>query len=433
MIDPDDDASVRYLRSARAVRERCGAVYAVASRGGLEHWAVEEDRLEDVARRVVQVTRAAYPDLAIPGHSRWRHFSAGGVDRTRALDERLAPLDEEERLAARFDLAIVSVLLDAGAGDRWRYRDAAGASYARSEGIAVASYDLFVAGAFSNDPTGSPLRADADALERVTGASLAEGLQVSDRNPMVGLEGRAALLQRLGRAVSSRPFGVSAGLRPDLSSRPFGVSAGLRPDLSSRPTSTWQGRLGGFGVRLKREATRGELPASEVLRAVLEGFSTIWPGRDVCAGQNLGDVWTHSALGRVPFHKLSQWLTYSLLEPLEWAGVRIVDQGALTGLAEYRNGGLFVDGGVLVPRHGGVLADEHDVSSDVVIEWRALTVALLDRVAERVRALLGLDATELSLAKVLEGGTWRAGRELAAEKRPGGGPPLRVRSDGTVF
>ena len=401
MSDPDDDASVRYLRSARAVRERCGAVYAVASRGGLEHWAVEGDRLEEVARRVVQVTRAAYPDLAIPGHSRWRHFSAGGVDRTRALDERLAPLDEDERLAARFDLAITSVLLDAGAGDRWRYRDAAGASYGRSEGIAVASYDLFVAGAFSNDPTGSPLRADADALERVSAASLAEGLQVSDRNPMVGLEGRAALLQRLGRAV--------------------------------RETPAWQGRLGGFGVRLKREAARGELPASEVLRAVLEGFSTIWPGREVCAGQNLGDVWTHSALGRVPFHKLSQWLTYSLLEPLEWAGLRIVDQGDLTGLAEYRNGGLFVDGGVLVPRHGGVLADEHDVSSDVVIEWRALTVALLDRVAERVRALLGLDATELSLAKVLEGGTWRAGRELAAEKRPGGGPPLRVRSDGTVF
>jgi Protein of unknown function (DUF1688) len=401
MTDPDDDASVRYLRSARAVRERSGAVYAVASQGGLEHWAIEGDRLEDVARRVVQVTRAAYPDLAIPGHSRWRHFSAGGIDRAGALDERLATVSEDERLAARFDLAITSVLLDAGAGDRWRYHDAAGASYARSEGIAVASYDLFVAGAFSNDPTGSPLRADADALERVTGASLAKGLQVSDRNPMVGLEGRAALLQRLGRAVRGMP--------------------------------AWQGRLGGFGVHLKRQATAGELPASEVLRAVLEGFSTIWPGREVCAGQNLGDVWTHSALGRVPFHKLSQWLTYSLLEPLEWAGLRVVGQGDLTGLAEYRNGGLFVDGGVLVPRHSGVLADEHDVSSDVVIEWRALTVALLDRVAERVRALLGLDAAQLSLAKVLEGGTWRAGRELAAEKRPGGGPPLRVRSDGTVF
>jgi hypothetical protein len=135
----------------------------------------------------------------------------------------------------------------------------------------------------------------------------------------------------------------------------------------------------------------------------------------------------------VPFHKLSQWLTYSLFEPLEQAGVSIALPGELTGLAEYRNGGLFVDGGAIVPRRASVLGDEHEVSSDVVIEWRALTLALLDRTAERVRGLLGLSADELPLAKVLEGGTWRAGRELAAEKRAGGGPPLRVRSDGTVF
>jgi hypothetical protein len=75
----------------------------------------------------------------------------------------------------------------------------------------------------------------------------------------------------------------------------------------------------------------------------------------------------------------------------------------------------------------------HDVGSPVVVEWRALTVALLDRVAAALRARLGLDADRLPLVKVLEGGTWRAGRELAAERRPGGGPPLQIRSDGTVF
>ena len=350
----------------------------------------------------METTRAAYPDVrSIPGHSRWRHFSAGGVDRVRALDDRLQGRSEDERLAARFDLAVTSVLLDAGAGDRWRYREDGGQTYSRSEGIAVASYDLFVAGAFSDDPDGAPLRADAGALERVTGGSLARGLQVSDDNPMVGVEGRAAILQRLGAAVRAAP--------------------------------AWGGRLGGLGVQLRQAARGGALPAADVLGAVLDALGSIWPGREVCAGQNLGDVWTHSSVGRVPFHKLSQWLTYSLFEPLEWAGVSIARPGDLTGLAEYRNGGLFVDGGVLVPRHDGVLRDEHEVSSDVVIEWRALTLALLDRTAERVRGILGLSAAELPLAKVLEGGTWRAGRELAAERRPGGGPPLRVRSDGTVF
>lgn len=391
-----------YLKTPRAVRERCEILYAHALAGALRHWSVDEARLDDIARRVVQTTRAQYPDVrAVPGHSRWRHFVAGGVDRVRALDALLAPASEDERLAARFELVITSVLLDAGAGDRWRYRDAAGAIYARSEGIAVASYDLFVAGAFSDRGASWPLRADAAGLERTTASSLARSLQVTGDNPMVGLEGRAALMQRLGAVV--------------------------------RETPRWGGRLGGFGLDLRHAAERNELGASRVLGGVLDAFGSIWPGRETCAGQNLGDVWTHSLVGRVPFHKLSQWLTYSLLEPLEWAGLSIAAPGELTGLAEYRNGGLFVDGGALVPRHPGVLAEEHDVASDVVIEWRALTLALLERTADRVRTLLGLSADELPLAKVLEGGTWRAGRELAAAKRPGGGPPLRVRSDGTVF
>ncbi len=105
----------------------------------------------------------------------------------------------------------------------------------------------------------------------------------------------------------------------------------------------------------------------------------------------------------------------------------------LTGLPEYRNGGLFVDLGVLRPKHDGVLARRHEVGSELVVEWRALTVALLDRLAARVRARLGLDQTALPLAKVLEGGTWSAGRRIARERRPDGGPPIHVVSDGTVF
>jgi hypothetical protein len=398
----DAASEAAYLKTPRAIRERCARVYALALEGELDHWSVDEAELDGVVRRVVETTRAHYPDLrAIPGHSRWRHFSAGGVDRVAAFDRRLISASDDERLAARFDWVITSVLLDAGAGDRWRYRDDAGRTYARSEGIAVASYDLFVAGVFSDRGAASPLRADAAALERTTTASLGSAFQVTSENPMVGLEGRASLMQRLGAVVRASP--------------------------------AWGGRLGGFGVLLRQGAQQGTLRAADVLGRVLDAFGSIWPGRESCAGQPLGDVWTHSRAGRVPLHKLSQWLTYSLFEPLEWSGVRIDAPGQLTGLAEYRNGGLFVDGGVLVPRHAGVLQDEHDVASDVVIEWRALTVALLDRTAERVRTALGLSEEELPLAKVLEGGTWRAGREIAAEKRAGGGSPLRVRSDGTVF
>jgi hypothetical protein len=68
----------------------------------------------------------------------------------------------------------------------------------------------------------------------------------------------------------------------------------------------------------------------------------------------------------------------------------------------------------------------------LVVEWRALTVALLDELAPLVRDRLGVDAHAMPLARVLEGGTWAAGRATAQRLR-GGLPPLTIDSDGTVF
>ncbi len=132
-------------------------------------------------------------------------------------------------------------------------------------------------------------------------------------------------------------------------------------------------------------------------------------------------------------HKLSQWLTYSLIEPLQRAGLSVTNLDGLTGLAEYRNGGLFVDAGVLQLRDPADQEREHEVGSTLVVEWRALTVALLDRLAVSLRARLGLDAASLPLASILQGGTWTAGRVLALERRADGSPRIKVMSDGTVF
>ena len=111
----------------------------------------------------------------------------------------------------------------------------------------------------------------------------------------------------------------------------------------------------------------------------------------------------------------------------------MTDIDGLTGLAEYRNGGLFIDAGVLAFRNPADAVREHNVASSLVVEWRALTVALLDRLADGLRQQLSLDATSLPLAKVLEGGTWAVGRALARERRADGSPPVKVVSDGTVF
>jgi len=274
--------------------------------------------------------------------------------------------------------------------------------------LAVASFRLFEAGLFSSDPA-DPWRADADALERLDDGRLARALSVSPANPLPGLSGRAALLRRLGRALRETP-------------ELFG---------KERP------RAGNLLDALRERAPDGTLEAAALLGVVLSGLGPIWPARLRLGGANLGDVWRHPAAGGrgptaglVPFHKLSQWLVYSLIEPLGDAGLTIAGRDRLTGLAEYRNGGLFLDTGVLVPRHASVTGETHAPGDEVVVEWRALTVCLLDRLVPLLRGRLGRG--DLSLGEMLEGGTWAAGRRLAAERRAGA-PPIRVDTDGTVM
>jgi hypothetical protein len=409
--DPELRRIVAWLRSPEAVRERCHALLSLAGQGRLPYFTLDGARLDDVADFVADVTRSNYPDLAIPYHSRWRHFETGGIDRWAAMVPRLPDDDLAEQARTRIDLCTVSVLLDAGAGPDWTFRDTdTGQVLSRSEGLAVASLNAFRAGLFSGDPA-RPLRVDADGLAGVSEAVLGEALQVSSTNPIIGLSGRAALLRNLATALRRQPH-------------LFGHEARL-----GRLFDVWQSRAAG-----------GALTAGQMLSTLLEAFASIWPGRLTMGGENLGDVWPHPMLrdetpapGLIPFHKLSQWLCYSLVEALEQSSIPVSGLDALTGLAEYRNGGLFLDLGVLRLRDPALASAPLRADHTAVVEWRALTVALLDRLAPKVRARLGRSEAELPLARVLQGGTWDAGRKIARERRAGGGPPFAVISDGSIF
>ena len=384
-------------------------MFAAAAAGQTPHFRLNLHRLGDAVERVAVVTRRRFPDLRVPYHSRWRHFAAAGRDRAALVPPGANP---RETVRARIDLAVVSVLLDAGAGPGWRYREAeTGLVLARSEGLAVASLRAMQSGLFSADAK-APWRADAAALQQVSAARLAAAFQHGRGNKLAGLEGRAALLRRLGAALTANP------------------------DIFGHPARV--GNLVDYMISLSApgvgEGAEHVMPASELLRLMLRVLAPIWPER--MPGLPPGDFGRHRAVpgdGLVPFHKLSQWLTYSLVEPLEAAGVAVTDLDGLTGLPEYRNGGLLIDAGVLEPRDPSLVERTLDPLDEAVVEWRALTVALLDRMADAVRARLGLDAAQLPLAKVLEGGTWAAGRRIAREKRADGGPPLDIESDGTVF
>ena len=396
---------IDYLRSPTAIRERAGRLYQLAAAGGT-HFEVHPEKLDDVADYVLAVIREHYPDLNIGYHSRWGHFQVGGVDRLAMLDQRLADLDPTERARCKLDLVVVSVLLDAGAGPDWRYTEG-DKTFNRSEGLAVASLYLFLTGAFSSDKE-SPFRADADGLKALTRKTLEQGFQVSDDNPLVGVDGRLSLLAGLGETLLKH--------------------ADMFPE----------GRPGNLIDHLTKDGT--QISAESVLGAVLQGFGDIWPGRVQLGDTNMGDVWRHPDLGTldstsclVPFHKLSQWMTYSLIEPMEEAGIVVNGVENLTGLAEYRNGGLLLDKGLISLRDPRQADRAHQPDSTLIIEWRALTIIALDQIAEKVRKALGLSDAEFPLAKVLEGGTWRAGRKAAAERREDHSPPLKLQSDGTVF
>ena len=416
----DEVAAARHLLTAAAVRERCRLVAGLVEEGRSPRFRMRRERLADARDRVVALIRSRFPDLSVPLHSRWRHFEAGDVDRWSQLAAVRGWASAGEAARAAADLAILSVLVDAGAGPDWRYVEGAtGETYARSEGLAVASLAMFAAGLFSGVPA-DPLRVDAGALEALSADELAAGFQAGPDNPLVGLTGRRDLLVRLAAAIRARP---------DI----FAVADDPRP--------------GGIVDYLAEQASGGTLPATAILSAVLDGLGPIWPGRIELGGVSLGDAWRHPDLAGlvaaaggpaagadiVPFHKLSQWLSYSLVEPLGLLGIAVVDLDGLTGLAEYRNGGLFLDTGAIELVDPADATRPLPVDDPVVVEWRALTVALLDDLAPMVRQAIGATSATLPLCAILEGGTWLAGRTIARERRADGGPPLVIVSDGTVF
>lgn len=388
-----------YIFSPGCVRDGAMKIFN-ETRGGNTNFHFHEERLPGAVDFVMETIRENYPDMNIPFHSRWGHFRPGNVDRSLWLKARIKDLDPLEQARIKWDLVIPSVLLDAGAGPQWKYREKeTSREYARSEGLGVASFHLFMSGAFSKD--GHSLKTDSEGLLKVTPHLVEESFQVSPLNPLVGVEGRSELLKNLGHALQNKTF-----------------------FKESRPGNLIDYLVERFGT---------SIPATALLRAVLDGLGPIWPGRETLDGVNLGDAWKHSRYGLIAFHKLSQWMTYSLVEPLLDAGINVTGIEELTGLPEYRNGGLFIDTGILTFKNEDHVHESWGPESDLIIEWRALTVFLLDKIGGEVRLRLGKTPSEFPLAKVLEGGTWWAGRKMASRLRAGGVPPLNIKSDGTVF
>ncbi|CAL3973364.1 hypothetical protein PZA11_005620 [Diplocarpon coronariae] len=442
--DPHVDPA-GYLRSIGAVRERCTLVMEAARANQLRHFDVDMGKLADTTSFVVSVIKRDFaPDFAsIPPHGRWQHFNVGGRDRIAELLESWGPdTDSHEKCRRLLDLFLVSVLLDAGAGNSWSYKSAEnGRLYRRSEGLAIASLEMFKQGVFSSNQS-QPHQVDGEGLRTLTVDMMAQGLQVSGQNPIAGLEGRTGLLIRLADALHNQAlFGADA--RP----------GNMLDYLLSHPST--------------QASSIPIVPLPTLWSVLIDGLAPIWPpSRTTLDGTSLGDAWPLQTLPRtpatlpwetiVPFHKLTQWLCYSLMQPMtKLIHIHFAGAELMTGLPEYRNGGLFIDTGLLTLKKEdekrGLLAFEQDCrrngkrsmevvpmftpDDEVVVEWRAVTVGFLDLLLEEINDALGLQGPDrLTLPQMLEAGSWKGGREMAEISRPNTQcPPIAILSDGTVF
>jgi hypothetical protein len=401
-------AAVQALRAPSEIRTRCHQIYEFVESGYSAYFQLCPEHMPAVVAYVQREMIRNYPQGEIPYHSRWRHFECGTEDRVSSVREAVSKMSPAAQRMQLCELAVISVLLDAGAGAQWRYVNPTSLEIlTRSEGLAIASLHAVQAGLFSSEQ--EPGVVDALGLQTLSLETLARGFQVTAQNPLVGLQNRLTLLQRLGNVVANYKGNRDSTRR-----------------LGEVVTHFFTG-----GVCVS---------AQQIFSHWLEVFSPIWPSGYFLGDLNLGDVGEHPCVSGiagteelVAFHKLSQWLTYSLVEPFEWTGVQVEGIEVLTGLPEYRNGGLFLDFGVIKPKKTDFWHKVHIPTTTCIVEWRALTVGLLDEVAEAVRQARGLTAQAFPLAKLLQGGTWSAGRRIAQEKRKTSEPPLKIQIEGTLF
>lgn len=326
----------------------------------------------------------------------------------------------------------------------------------------MASLEMFKAGYFSSEQL-EPCQVDGAGLKQLNVHQLAKGLQVSETNPISGLEGRAGLLSRLGDAMGNASLFGKDG-RP----------GNMLDYLLSHPST--------------HAASVPIVTLPTLWSVLINGLASIWPeSRTRINGVPLGDAWPCSSMpdsppaqpweNIVPFHKLTQWLCYSLMVPMtKLLHIQFAGADLLTGLPEYRNGGLLIDTGLLTLKAQdsarGVanfkknamqkgqpsmeVVPLFSADDDVIVEWRAVTVGFLDELLIEVNRSLGLQGpNQLTLAQMLEAGTWKVslswnywkynggrpmadpaqgGRELAEVSRPNTKePPIMILSDGTVF
>jgi hypothetical protein len=263
---------------------------------------------------------------------------------------------------------------------------------AGDDALALAAFHMFASGSFSGEMT-DPYRVDAETLVRLDLNELTSGLQWDRDVDQELLGAMQAHLKRFGEAMA------------------------LRPDLFSEGKLT---RPGVLALRLAGEAGAG-IDASKLLDNLLETFAPVWDGGAKAGDVGLGDSFDYtgksagSETTTVPFHLCAQEMVYSLLEPFAWAGFEVTGLQDLTPPSDLAHAALFVQTGVLAISSENDEALPEETKTDRMVELRALSAALADKLADRLRSELDVSADQVPLTCILEGGTSRAGLRILSQ------------------
>lgn len=371
------------------IRRKALDVLERAVDGQLSHVDVDLSRMNEVLLKVLEVTKGNYPDFQIPPYGVWRDFEVGEFDRWGALASAREFESAEAMLAAAADLAVISTYMKTRRPDDRAFEDQmTGTVVSGTHASTLAAFHMFAAGSFSSDMS-DPYRVDAETLIRMDIAELADGLQWDRRDNADMLDAMQRHLKRLGEALA------------------------LRPDLFSEGDTTRPGHL---AIRLAKQSSEA-VDAGIVLDRLLEALAPVWEGGAVSGEIKLGDCFIHSELPEAdleqfhPFHMAAQEMVYSLVEPFAWAGWAVSNLEHLSAPAGLAHVALLEHMGVInVRREDGALTGAHE--QDRMIELRALSLALTDKLAEMLRTELQVSPDQLPLSCILEGGTSRAGVQI---------------------
>lgn len=420
--------NIAYLYTIKSVRETNSSTIPLIKTNKLINFDVDLNKMDSVVDFVIKTIRESFPTneslLNIPVHGRFQHFGKGNPNRLTDLIKKFKlTLSDYEICKKLIDLFVISVLLDAGAGNEWKFKEPkTNLEINRSEGIAIASFYMFENGIFSSNINDKYI-VDGNKLINLTEKELSDGLQINEFNPINGFNGRLKLLNKLGETLINNKELFN-------NNRPGDLIDYLKIN----------------------SINENEIDIEVLWDALMKGLLPIWPieGRTKIDGYIIGDAWPLKNKNNeiVTFHKLTQWLTYSLFKPLiEFGGFKILNSNLMTGLPEYRNGGLFIDFNVLklkddIYLKGIKFGKENNLDlpafkpdDDIIVEWRSATICLLDMLLPLINEKMNINNTkyELSLPQLIEAGSWKSGRLIASMKRENGGPPIELIADGTVF